>query len=333
MSVERIDVSVIVPVYNCEAWLDALLQSVLDQRGVELEVIAICDGATDGSLAVLEAVAARDSRLRVIVQSNRGVSAARNVGLSMARGEWIVFADGDDWLKPGMLKTWVDYGRAHELEVVIGNGFGFDANPELTDAQPFYERQPWGEMCDGHEWMARTVPNNDWVVCVWLQCVRRDFVERHGLRFEEGVVHEDIIWALGIGLRARRMGFVPELFYGYRRNPVSITNSPSPVAMANRAAGYLRVIDALVTAARDPQTDRSLRAILLRQANREGGNLLHVLRKRLHDAAQRQRFARQFLDAGYIRIMLKGATNGSELWRAIRCWRAYSGFATDRTRA
>ena len=67
MASQRPDVSVIVPVYNCEAWLEALLRSVLDQEGVDLEVIAICDGATDGSLAMLESMATRDAR-RVICE-------------------------------------------------------------------------------------------------------------------------------------------------------------------------------------------------------------------------------------------------------------------------
>jgi glycosyltransferase involved in cell wall biosynthesis len=328
MTSTRPDASVIVPVYNCEAWLEALLRSVLDQEGVVLEVIAICDGATDGSLAVLESMAARDARIRVVAQSNRGVSATRNVGLALARGEWIVFADGDDWMKPGALRTWIAHGEQHELDVVIGNGFSFDALPPPDEPQPMYQRQPWGEICDGTAWLTRTVPNDDWVVCVWLQCVRREFAQRHGLRFAEGVVHEDIIWTLQIGLRAQRVGFVREPFYGYRRNPASITNSPSQAAVAQRAAGYLRVINALVTAALDPRTDRSLSRILLRQANREGGHLLHVLRKRLHDEALRKTFARQFLKSGYIRVMLKGATNTSELWRALRCWRIYSRFAT-----
>ncbi|SAL67888.1 glycosyltransferase, group 2 family protein [Caballeronia peredens] len=332
MTTTRIDVSVIVPVFNCEAWLDALLASVLGQEGVSLEVIAICDGATDDSLAILKATAAHDARLRVVVQDNRGVSASRNAGMALARGDWIAFADGDDWMMPGALRAWIEHGRRHDLDVVIGNGFGFDASPLDAPLVPLYEGQPWDEICDGRNWMMRTVPRDDWVVCVWLQCVRREFVETHGLQFEQGVVHEDIIWSLGLARRARRIGFVREPFYGYRRNPDSITNSPSQTALARRAAGYLRVIENLVEAALDPHIGRRFRKLLLRQANREGGNLLHILRKRMHDADLRKRYARQFLDAGYLRIMLKGATNASELWRAVRCGRVYARFAKPRTR-
>jgi glycosyltransferase involved in cell wall biosynthesis len=323
---DRIDASVIVPVFNCESWLQPLLESLLSQQDVKLEVIAVCDGSTDGSLSILETIAAVDGRLRVVAQENRGVSASRNAGLALARGEWIIFADGDDWLKPNALRTWITQGRKHDLDVVVGNGFTFETMPVPKHPQPMYQGQPWGSICDGKSWMMRTVPDDDWVVCVWLQCMRRDFVERHGLRFEEGVVHEDIIWTLRFALHAQRMGFVQEPFYGYRHNPGSIVNCPSEASVSRRAAGYLRVIDALRNAAHDPRTDRPLRKLLLRQANREGGNLLHLLRKRIHGGETRRRFARQFLDAGYIGVMLRGATNASEVWRALRCWRIYSRF-------
>ncbi len=270
MTSAPLDVSIIVPVYNCEAWLGALLDSVLAQTGVDLELIAICDGATDGSLALLEAAAAHDARVRVVAQFNRGVSASRNASLALARRMEIVFADGDDWMKPDALRTWIAYGRRHALDVVVGSGFnfGFDALPAPAQPAPLFTRQPWDEIVDGRAWMLRTVPNNDWVVCVWLQCVRHAFVVAHGLRFDEGVVHEDIVWSLRLALHARRVGFVRELLYGYRRNPESIVNSPSPKAVAQRAAGYLHVIDALVGAARDPGTAPDFRRLLLRQANR-----------------------------------------------------------------
>ncbi|MFD1561719.1 glycosyltransferase [Paraburkholderia silviterrae] len=322
----RIDASVIVPVYNCEPWLEALLASVLEQQGVEIEVITVCDGATDGSLRILEATAAKDRRVKVVVQENRGVSASRNVGLALARGEWIVFADGDDWLMPGALRRWIAQGRENNLEVVIGNGFAFDTLPAPAQPSPMYEHQPWGEVCNGRTWLMRTGPDDDWAVCAWLQCMRRDFVERFSLRFEEGIVHEDIIWTLQFARHAQRMGFVKEPVYGYRRNANSIINSPSEASVARRATGYLRVIDTLVSAASDPREDRPFRKLLLRQVNREGGNFLHVLRKRIQCRATRRHFARAFIDKGYIRIMLRGATNASEVWRALRCWRIFSRF-------
>jgi glycosyltransferase involved in cell wall biosynthesis len=324
---DSVDVSVIVPVYNCEAYLRPVLASILRQEGVQFEVIAICDGATDGSLAILEEAAAQDSRVRVITQTNRGLSATRNVGMSHAKGEWIVFADGDDWLGPDALRTWVTQGRKQDLELVIGNAFTFETVPDASACAPFLSRQPWGEVRTGRTWMIDTAEHNEWAVCAWLQCVRREFIERHQLRFEEGIVHEDIIWSVGVALAAKRIGFVSQPFYGYRVNPLSITNSSSDAAVARRATGYLRVIETLLDAARRVEGDPPFQHILLRQVNRAGGDLLHVMRKRMRDSRLRMPFAREFLSNGYVRPMLRGATNLSERWRALRCWTIFSLYA------
>ena len=95
-------ISVIVPVYNNEEQLGRAVESVLAQTHRNLEIILVDDGSTDGSGAICDRFARRDSRVKVVHQDNKGVSAARNVGLDTASGEWIGFVDGDDWVKPEM---------------------------------------------------------------------------------------------------------------------------------------------------------------------------------------------------------------------------------------
>ena len=97
------ELSVIVPVYNKQTYLEASLRSVLDQSFRDLEVIAVNDGSTDESLAVLIRMAEADERVRVLDLPNGGVSYARNEGLSHARGQWIQFLDADDLLEPDYL--------------------------------------------------------------------------------------------------------------------------------------------------------------------------------------------------------------------------------------
>ncbi len=98
-------VSVIMPVYNAEAWLQRAIDSVLTQSHSELELIAVDDGSSDGSLRKLDAYALTDSRVRVIRQSiNGGVAAARNAGIAAAHGEYIAFLDADDWWHPAKLE-------------------------------------------------------------------------------------------------------------------------------------------------------------------------------------------------------------------------------------
>ena len=91
-------ISVIVPVYNAEKWLRRCVDSILAQTFTDFELLLIDDGSTDGSPAICDEYAQRDSRIKVFYQKNSGVSAARNSGLDHARGEWILFVDADDYL-------------------------------------------------------------------------------------------------------------------------------------------------------------------------------------------------------------------------------------------
>ena len=99
-------VSVIVPVYGAEAFLPTCISSLRAQTLRDIELIFVCDGSPDHSLAILRRVEPLDSRIRVIAfEENQGVSAARNAGLDAARGDYIGFCDGDDWAEPQMYET------------------------------------------------------------------------------------------------------------------------------------------------------------------------------------------------------------------------------------
>jgi glycosyltransferase involved in cell wall biosynthesis len=100
-------VSIIIPVYNTEAYLERALTSVLSQTYRDFEAICVNDGSTDNSLAILESYAQKDSRIKIISQDNQGLSMARNNGLKEAQGEYVYFFDSDDALHPQMLEITV----------------------------------------------------------------------------------------------------------------------------------------------------------------------------------------------------------------------------------
>ncbi len=95
-------ISVIVPVYNVEAYLDRCMHSVLNQTYQNLEILLIDDGSTDGSPALCDAYATRDRRIKVLHKPNGGLSDARNAGLALAQGAYIGYVDSDDWIEPDM---------------------------------------------------------------------------------------------------------------------------------------------------------------------------------------------------------------------------------------
>ena len=93
-----VKISLIIPIYNEEKYLEECLDSVLNQTFTDFEIICINDGSTDSSLKILEKYKSISDKLKVITQENRGLGHARNRGLEIAKGEYICFLDGDDWL-------------------------------------------------------------------------------------------------------------------------------------------------------------------------------------------------------------------------------------------
>ena len=115
-----IRVSVIVPVYGCEAFLPDCIASLRAQTLSDIELIFVCDASPDGSLELLRQAEREDARIRVIAfEENRGVSAARNAGIEAARGEYIGFCDGDDWVEPQMFERLYALAQEKQADAVF----------------------------------------------------------------------------------------------------------------------------------------------------------------------------------------------------------------------
>ncbi len=112
-------VSVIVPVYKVEPYLERCLDSLLNQTLKEIEIIIIDDGSPDRCGQICDAYAARDDQFRVVHQENRGLSAARNVGIEMAQADYLMFVDSDDWVHPDYCRLPYEAAVEHGVELVI----------------------------------------------------------------------------------------------------------------------------------------------------------------------------------------------------------------------
>lgn len=312
-------ISVIVPVHNRADTIALLLASLRNQTETSLEIIAVDDGSTDLSLAMLDAAAAEDPRIIVVSQRNQGVSAARNQALNQARGRWIAFADSDDWLAPTALATWLARAEAQQLDMLIGNGHRFLHSPDEA-VVPLCRKQPWGKVMSGPEWIVRAEAAREWPHWSWLQFISHAFLKETNARFVEGMLHEDTPWTLQLALAARRVGFEQTPFYAYRVNPASLVRTRDVSVLAERARGHIRIIELLAAKAEQHRHEPGLRRALLRDANRRGNHFRKLVRKHPRGAPQRQELTQEFLASGALKIMFRGGGGALNFGRALLCW-------------
>jgi len=186
--------SIIVPVYNVAPYLRDCLSSVQAQTFTDWECICIDDGSADGSGAILDEYAAKDARFKVVHQQNRGVSAARNVAIDMARGEWLGFLDADDMIDADWFKRMICHARD-------------DVDMVHADSRYCFEGR--GSSGDG---TYRTFLRDGWSQ---LNLVRRSAVGAS--RYPVGMrLKEDVVFFAGLALKANRIAWVREQGYRYR---------------------------------------------------------------------------------------------------------------------
>ena len=132
---KKIKLSIIIPVFNVEKYVQTCLDSVIEQSFRDFEVIVVDDGSTDGSPAICDAAAKQDGRIRVIHQRNGGLSAARNAGLDIARGEWIGFLDSDDFILPDMYEKLMNAAEKARADIAVCNYMRVDVQEKPIEKQ------------------------------------------------------------------------------------------------------------------------------------------------------------------------------------------------------
>ena len=202
-------VSIIIPVYNSEKYLQDCLDSVLSQTFTDFEVLLVDDGSKDGSGAICDAYAAKDSRIRVLHKENGGVSSARNHGIDNARGEYIVFADSDD----RMTDVYLEHLMQSEADLVLS---GVQKFGEKDTVRMPARRDDFGIGGFAAHW--NTPPEMNYLYCyTWAKRFRTDIIRAHGIRFEESLFFsEDMCFNMSYYYFAESFTEVPYPDYLYR---------------------------------------------------------------------------------------------------------------------
>ena len=241
-------VSVIIPTYNGEAYIEQAIASVLAQSETGLELIIVDDASSDHTVTCIKRFS--DSRLHLFEnEKNLGGGAARNVGMRHARGEWIAFLDHDDWYAEDRLARLLDYARHYDVDMIADNIQFVDlhqpAGSDETTARfhsagtLFFDKmvQSLPRTISAAEFILgnRPGPRNP---CLGLikPIFRRSFIERHGLHWYAGVAFGDTSCYLQCLAEGGRLLLVPEATYNYRRHHDGLTGSTDVLDMLNMRA-------------------------------------------------------------------------------------------------
>lgn len=217
-------ISVIVPCYNAGAYLEPCLRSVLAQTMGDLELLVIDDGSTDESLAVAQAVAREDARVRVFHQENRGVCAARNRGLDAAQGEYVTFVDGDDLLPPDALARMLALAPGADMVVCAHETFDAQGNTRLVVPETRWMDRD-GE-ARRRAAALRLIEGDSVLNIMCGKLHRRALLERERLRLDEHLkIAEDALFNLEAVLCGEGIAYLPEAAYRYRMHGASATHT------------------------------------------------------------------------------------------------------------
>jgi len=209
-------ISVIVPVYNVEAYLDRCVQSIVDQTYPNLEIILVDDGSLDNCPAMCDAWAARDSRIKVIHKENGGLSDARNAGMAAASGAYMGFVDSDDFISADM------YQLLYDRMIADGSDIAACGVVQIfEDGTPSRNLTPSGSCILNSREAMEAVIRESWLKQpVWYKLYRSELVRE--LPFPAGKYHEDVFWTWQAVARARSVSIFDTPCYYYAQRSGSI---------------------------------------------------------------------------------------------------------------
>lgn len=231
-------VSVIVPIYNVERFLERCFESIFNQTYKNFEIIAIDDGSTDESAAILDDLAKKDTRIRAFHQKNAGVASTRNTGLKLAQGEYVLFVDSDDTISPTGIERLLCKAVYNNLDIAYGAGFRIS----ITGKVPVPTNKPvhlLDKVLTGPQYMEETMRMKGFNNGVWNKLYNRNFLIENECWFKEGLVYEDILWSPQVFLKARRVQFIDIDFANIFVRHGAITQDPYNLAVRHHDSLYI----------------------------------------------------------------------------------------------
>lgn len=232
-------VSIIVPVYNVEQYLEKCLNSIILQSLRDIEIICIDDGSTDGSAKILDSFSIKDNRVKVIHKMNAGYGDAMNVGLDMATGDYVGIVESDDYVLPGMYETLYNAAIENNLDMVKSDAYYWLEKEEFLSRihikwlEGFYDK------------VLDSLERNyffEFYMNIWTGIYKKDFLKENNIRFHEspGASYQDNGFWMLTCIFAKRAMWLNKAFYYYRQdNPMASVRTHGKVMAMTREYEHL----------------------------------------------------------------------------------------------
>lgn len=222
-------VSVIIPVYNVELYVEQCLRSVMEQTLDDIEIICIEDAGTDGSKDIIRRLMNEDSRIQLFInEKNEGLASVRNQGIDRAKGEYIYFLDSDDMIKKNALEALYNRAEEDKLDACIFSAEFIYENEELRQkfsSNPAVYKGTYPDVMKGKELYKKWMEVWDWMPSQPRYFYRRDFLIENNIRFIDGLLHEDESFAFDVLMNAQRVRIINEAYFIRRFRASSIMSS------------------------------------------------------------------------------------------------------------
>ena len=207
-------VSIVVPVYNVERYIEKCVKSIINQDYKNIEIILVDDGSPDKSGQLLDGLAAQDNRIKVVHQENKGVSAARNAGLRSALGDYVAFVDGDDWIDAGCISYFVGILSQTGADIAVNKNFYRVFGTKSGDAVKVEDA---GKVI---EW----IYSGEVDVAVWNKLYKRDILAKNSVWFNEEIWYgEGMLFNIAYLQFAKSASVGEKAVYHQTFNPDSAT--------------------------------------------------------------------------------------------------------------
>ena len=236
-------VSIVVPCYNVEKYVEECLNSVLKQDYENWECILINDGSKDNTLDIIKSFESKETRIRVFTQENVGLSATRNRGIDNSTGEFLFFLDSDDILSNDAIGALVLAFENNDIITGITTSSNFSNGKMVKDSQLLHPKEGTITFQNNRFEVLRRTMETGLTPVAQNRLYRKDFIDDNELRFKSGIVHEDELWFFETMLFAENVKFINNETYFYRSdNQDSITKNVGDKNLES----YIQVMEEII---------------------------------------------------------------------------------------